>query len=73
MSQKFSVDGFKCVKNTPQYCEGLIKNYSDDIEGEYFLVVDIQDCEKLHNFHSDLPFLTEGNNLKTLTRNSVNL
>ena len=53
MSQKLPVNGFKWVKNTSKIDEEFIKNYDEDIEKGYILEVDA----KLHDLHSDLPFL----------------
>ena len=41
----------------------LQKNYNEEIDKEYFLQVDVQYREKLHDYknylHKDLPFLPE--------------
>ena len=55
MSQTFSGDGFKWVENTFQCNKDFIENYNGDIDERYFLEVDIQYPEKLHNLHNDLP------------------
>ena len=45
MSQKF--DG------------NFLKNYDEDSDIEYRLEIDVEYPKRLHNFHNDLPFLTE--------------
>ena len=55
MSQKLPVNGFKWVKNTID--EKFIKNYDENSDKGYILEVDIKYPEKLHDLHSDLPFL----------------
>ena len=58
MSQPLPVDGFKWVKKVSKIDEYFIKNYNEDRDFGYFLNVNIKCPRKLHNFHSDLPFLT---------------
>ena len=55
MSQTLPVKSFEWIKDTSQFKEDFIENY---IEG-YFLKVDVQYSEKLHERHNDLPFLPE--------------
>ena len=47
------------MKNTSQFHEDFIKNYNEESDKEYFLEVDIQYLEKLHELHNDLRFLPE--------------
>ena len=54
MSQKFSVDGFKWVKNTSQFKKDFIKNYSEDNDEGYFLEADILYYKKLHGVHNGI-------------------
>ena len=59
MSQKIPENKFEWIKETTQFNEDFIKNYSaESVEG-YFPECDVQYIEKLHDFHSDLPFLPE--------------
>ena len=37
--------------------ENFIKSYNDESDEGYFLEVDVQCPENLHNLHNDLPFL----------------
>ena len=46
-------------KDTSQFNEDFIKNYHEESDGKYFLEVDAQYLEHLHNLHNDLPFLSE--------------
>ena len=57
MSQKLPVNGFKWVKNTSKIYEEFIKNYDEDSHKGYILEVDVKYPKKLHDLHSDLPFL----------------
>ena len=59
MSQKLPVNNFEWIEDTPQFNEDFIKCYNEgNVEG-YFLEVDVQYSEKLHELHNDLAFLTE--------------
>ena len=57
MSQKLPVNGFKWVKNTSKIDEEFIKNYDEDNDKGYILEVDVKYPKRLHDLHSDLPFL----------------
>ena len=57
MSQKRPVNNFEWMKDTPQINEAFIKNYNEESDEGYFLEVDVQYLEKLHELHNDLPFL----------------
>ena len=39
--------------------EKLMKNYDENSGKKYILEVDVKYPKNLHDFHSDLPFLTE--------------
>ena len=56
MSQKLPVNGFRWIKNN-EINEEFIKNYDDNIDKGYILEVDVKYPRKLHDLHSDLPFL----------------
>ena len=64
MSQKLPSGGCKCVEETCQFNEDFIKSYNDDSDEGYFLKVDVQYPENLHNFHNDLSFLHERMKIK---------
>ena len=59
MSQKLPVDNFEWIKYTFQLNKDFIKNYNEESDEGYFLEVDVQYLEKLHELHNDLPFLPE--------------
>ena len=51
MSQKFPVINFDWTKDTSQF--------NEEWDEGYFLEVDVQHLEKLHELHNNLPFLPE--------------
>ena len=57
MSKMFPVNNFESLEDTSQF--NFIKNYNEESDEEYFLEVDVQCPEKLHEFNNDLPFLPE--------------
>ena len=59
MSQKLPVNKFEWIKDTSQFNKDFKKNYNEENDEGYFLEVDVQHAEKLHELHSDLPFLPE--------------
>ena len=59
MSQNLPVNHIEWIKDTSQFNEDFIKNYNEKSDKEYFLEVDLQYLEKLHEFHNDLLFLLE--------------
>ena len=59
MSQKLPLNGFKWKKNMLKFNEEFIKNYDEDSNKGYILEVDVKYPNKLHDLHSDLPFLPE--------------
>ena len=56
MSQKPPLNNFEWMKDTFQFNEDLIKSYNEEGDEGYFLEVDVQYLEELHEIH-DLPFL----------------
>ena len=58
MLQMLSVNKFKWIKDTSQFNANLVKNYNKQSDEGYFLEVDNQHPEKLHELHNDLPFLS---------------
>ena len=56
-SQKLSVNNFDQIKDTSQFNEDFIKNYKEQKDEGYFLEIDVQYLEILHELHNDLPFL----------------
>ena len=57
MSQKLPVNNFKWVEDTSKINEEFIKNYNENNRKGYILEVDVKYPKKLHDSHSDLPFL----------------
>ena len=58
MSKKLPVNGFKWTDNNI-INEEFIKNYNENDKKGYILEVDLKYRKKLHDLHSDLPFLPE--------------
>ena len=58
MSKKLLVNGFKWTDNNI-INEELKKNYNENDKKGYILEVDVKYPKKLHDLHSDLPFLPE--------------
>ena len=59
MSQKLSVSGFKWKRDVSIFDAEFIKNYDENSDKGYILDVTIDYPKKLHDLHSDLPFLSE--------------
>ena len=59
MPQKLPVNGFKWIKDVTKIDEEFIRNYNEDNDKGYILEVDVKYPKKLHDLHSDLPFLSE--------------
>ena len=59
MSQTLSVNDFKWVRNISEFDKSFIKSYDEPSDEGYFLEVDVQYSENLHNFCNDLPSLPE--------------
>ena len=57
MSQKLPVNGFKLLEDISEINEEFIKNYDENNDKGYILEVDVKYPKKLHDIHSDLPFL----------------
>lgn len=54
MSQRLSVNGFKQVENFPEFDDGFIKSCGGKSKEGYFIEVDIQYPQQLHELQSDL-------------------
>ena len=59
MPQNLPVNKFEWNQNTSQFNEDFKKNYNEESDEGYFLEIDVQYPEKLHEIHNDLSFLTE--------------
>ena len=58
MLQKLPVHNFEWIKNTSQFNKDFIKNYNEESDERYFIEVDIQHSEKLHELHNDFFIFT---------------
>ena len=63
MSQKLPVNAFKWLEDTSEINEEFIKNYDENNDKGYILQVDVKYPRKLHDIHSDLPFLPKRMNI----------
>ena len=63
MSKKLPVNGFKWLNNneTAEHVinEDFIKNYNENDNKGYIFEVDVKYPKRIHELHSDLPFLSE--------------
>ena len=59
MSQKLPVNKFEWIEDTSPFNKDFIKNHNEKIDEVYFLEVNVQYPEKLHEIHNDLQFLPE--------------
>ena len=57
MSQKLPVNNFTWIEDILKINEEFIKHYNENSNKEYILEVDVKYPKKLHDSHSDLPFL----------------
>ena len=57
MSEKLPVNSFKWVNDVTEINEEFIKNYYENSKKGYILEADVKYPKKLHDLHSDLPFL----------------
>ena len=53
------VKKFAWIKDTLQFNEDFIKIYNEESDEGYFIQIDVQYPEKLHEIHNCLPFLPE--------------
>ena len=79
VSKKLPVNGFKWIDNNetaePVINEEFIKNYNENDNKGYIFEVDVKYPKRLHELHSDLPFLPERmeiNKCKKLVYNLYN-
>ena len=59
MLQKLQVNKFDWIQYISQFNEDFVKNYNEVSNEGYFLEVDVQYPETLHELHNELPFLPE--------------
>ena len=60
MSQKLPGNGFKWVNDISEINEEFINNYNENNNKGYIIEVDVKYPKKLHDLHSDFPFLPKG-------------
>ena len=73
MSQKLPVNNFEWIKDTSQFNKDFIKTYNEESDKGYFLEVEIQYIEKLHELHNDLSFLPERIKIEKVEKLATNL
>ena len=71
--KKLPVNNFEWITDTSQFNEDFLKNYNEESDEGYFLEVDVQYLEKLHEFHNGLPFLTERIKIEQVEKLVANL
>ena len=61
MSKKLPVNGLKWLDRNKinEINEDFIENYDENNDKGYILDVDVKYPKRLHELHSDLPFLSE--------------
>ena len=73
MLQKFPVNKFELTEETSHFNEDFIKNYIEKNDQGYFLEVEVEYPEKLHELHNDLPFLPERKKINNIEKLVTNL
>ena len=62
-----------CIEDASQFNEAFIKKYNEESDEGYFLEVEVQYTEKLHEIHNDLPLLPERKKIEKVENIIVNL
>ena len=73
MSQKLLLKYFKWVEDVSELNEDFIKCYSDESDERYFLEVDVQYPENLHNLYYGLSLLPKRIKIKKVDKLLDNL
>ena len=73
MSLKLPVNNFEWVEETSQFNEDFIKTEINESDEGYFLEVDVQYPQKLHELHNDLLFLSERMKIEKVEKTVINL
>ena len=71
--EKLLINNFEWMKDTSQFNEDFIKNYNEKSDEVYFLEVDAQHFEILHEIYDDLPFLVERMKIEKVEQFVANL
>ena len=70
---KLPVNNLEWVKDITQINEDFMKNYNEESGKKYFLEVDVQYLEKLHELRNYLPFLPERMKIENAEKLEANL
>ena len=73
MSLKSPVNKFEWIEDTSKFNEDFKKNYNKESYEGYFIEVDVQYPEKLHELHNGLPFLPERMKIEKFEKLVTNL
>ena len=73
MSQKHPVNSFEWIKDTSLFNEDFIRNHNEESDKGYFLEVDVQYLEQLHELYNGLPFSSERMTIENLEKLVANL
>ena len=73
MSQKLPVNSFEWIKDTFQFNKDFIRNYNEESDKGYFLAVDVQYLEELHELYNGLPFSPERMKIENVEKLVANL
>ena len=73
MSLKLPVNNFEWVEETSQFNEDFIKTEINESDEGYFLEVDVQYPQKLHELRNDLLFLSERMKIEKVEKTVINL
>ena len=73
MQQKLPVNDFQWIEDTSQSNEVVMKNYNEESNEGYFLEVDVQYLQKLHEHHNNFPFLFEKMKIEKVQKFVANL
>ena len=72
MSKKLPYGNFKCIDDLSIFTDDVIKNYNENRDTGYLLVVDVAYPQNLHESHKYLPFLPVKTKIDKVTKLSCN-
>ena len=73
MVQKLSLNGFKWVEDHSESDKCFLKSCNEKSKEGYFLEIDIQYPEELHELHNDLLFFPEKMKIENVEKLVANL
>ena len=73
MLWKFTVNNFEWIKDTTKFYKDFIKSHNEENNEDFFLEVDVQYPEKLHEINNALPFLPERMKIEKFEKLVTNL